>query len=153
MDTVSIIRANLMKSSKPFPVSFMKSNFALLLSVIFLCLCSSCLEEEDFGFPSGIEMSAKGESIDIDGTSELPPSVGQMELLDYEGDGNNSSLIVGDEECIEVSTDWLTVRYSERDYKLTFIAEPNMTGKKRRLYLYLYSGYSWQEIKVVQSGR
>lgn len=127
---------------------------SLLISIVLSCLCVSCEEEEDFGFPSKIEITSNGETIDIKGSNELPPSIIQIELLDYNGDGNNSGTPAGPQgpqDCIEVSTEWLTVKYYAPEYKLQLIAEPNEKNKKRKLYLYLYDGKSRQEIKVIQN--
>ena len=129
----------------------LKKHILLLFSIIFSCLCISCEEEEDFGFPSKIEMSGNGETIDIKGTNDLPPSIKQIELLNYNGDGNNSGFITEDKDCIETTTDWLTVKYFSTEYKLVVTAAPNETNKTRKLYLYLYDGKSRQEITVVQS--
>ena len=129
----------------------MKNQIILMLSIFFACLCSSCEPEEDFGFPSKMNISAKGETIDIKGRNNLPPVIRQIELLDYNGDGNNSGLLTDDKDYIETTTDWLTVRYFFEEYKLVFIATPNETNKKRNLYLYLLSGKSRQEITVIQS--
>lgn len=118
---------------------------------IFPLLFLSCEGEEDFGFPSKIEISCNGETIDIKGTNDLPPSIKQIELLNYNGDGNNSGFITEDKDCIETTTDWLTVKYFSTEYKLVVTAAPNETNKARKLYLYLYDGKSRQEITVVQS--
>lgn len=122
-----------------------------IFSILFGCLCISCEEEEDFGFPSKIEISADGESVDIKGANDLPPFICQIELLDYNGDGNNSGANIEAKDYIEATTDWLTVRYYPAEYKLLLIAEPNNTNKKRKLYLYLYDGKSRQEIVITQS--
>ena len=119
--------------------------------LIFPLLFISCEEEEDFGFPSKIEISANGESVDIKGANDLPPFIQQIELLNYNGDGNNSGAFIDGKDCMEATTDWLTVKYYSAEYKLVVIAEPNKTNKKRKLYLYLYDGKSRQEITVVQS--
>ena len=87
----------------------LKKNFILLVSVIFACLYTSCEEEKDFGFPSKIELSGKGETIEIQGNNDLPPFIRQIELLDYNGNGNNSGYPSEDKECIETTTNWLTV--------------------------------------------
>lgn len=129
----------------------LKKYILLLFSILFSCLCISCEGEEDFGFPSKIELSGNGESIDIKGTNDMPPFISQIELLNYNGDGDNSGLLTEGKDCIETTTDWLTVRYFSSAYKLVLIAEPNETSKKRNLYLYLYDGKSRQEITVVQS--
>lgn len=54
-----------------------------MLSIILTCLCSSCEPEEYFGFPSKINISGEGETIDIKGSNDLPPVIRQIELLDY----------------------------------------------------------------------
>lgn len=129
----------------------MKQIIGVLLIVIITVAFTACETEEDFGFPSKIELSGKGESIEIKGNNELPPVVTQIELLDYNGDGNNSGPIKEESDFIEVTTDWLSVKYYSAEYKLVVIAEPNETNKKRKLYLYLYDGKSRQEITVIQS--
>lgn len=119
--------------------------------LIFPLLFISCEEEEDFGFPSKIEISADGESVDIKGTNEIPPFIQQIELLNYNGDGNNSGAFIEGKDCLEATTDWLTVKYYSAEYKLVVIAEPNKTNKERKLYFYLYDGKSRQEIVITQS--
>ena len=127
-----------------------KKHLLLLASVILACFCASCEAEEDFGFPSKIEVSGKGESIDINGSNDLPPAIVFIELLNYDGDGNNDSG-AEDREYFETTTDWLTVKYYPVEYKMVLVAEPNETNKKRKLYLYLLSGNSRQEITITQS--
>lgn len=128
----------------------LKKHFIFLVSIIFACLFGSCESEEDFGFPTKIEISGKGETIEIKGSNDLPPSVVLIELLNYDGDGNNDRG-AEDREFLETTTDWLTVKYYPKEYKMVLVADPNETNKKRKLYLYLLSGKSRQEITVVQS--
>lgn len=122
-----------------------------MLSMILACLCTYCEPEEDFGFPSKINISGEGETIAIKGSNNLHQVIRQIELLDYNGDGNNSGLLTEDKDYIETTTAWLTVRYIFAEYKLVLTASPNKTNKKRILYLYLLSGKSRQEITVIQS--
>lgn len=128
----------------------LKKHFIFLVSIIFACLFASCESEEDFGFPTKIEISGKGETIEIKGSNDLPPSVVLIELLNYDGDGNNDRG-AEDREFLETTTDWLTVKYYPKEYKMVLVANPNETNKNRKLYLYLLSGKSRQEITVVQS--
>lgn len=62
-----------------------KCKIKLLRYILFILpfLFFSCEEETDFGFPSKIELSGNGESIDIKGTNDLSPSIVQIELLNY----------------------------------------------------------------------
>lgn len=128
----------------------LKKHFIFLVSIIFACLFASCESEENFGFPTKIEISGKGETIEIKGSNDLPPSVVLIELLNYDGDGNNDRG-AEDREFLETTTDWLTVKYFPKEYKMVLVADPNETNKKRKLYLYLLSGKSRQEITVTQS--
>lgn len=128
----------------------MRKYIALFACVLLSFVCISCVEQEDFGFPSKIKMAGSGETIDIKGTNDIPASIIQVEVLDYNGDGNSSEY-TEDKDCIETTTDWLSVKYFVPEYKLILTATPNETRKKRKLYLYLHSGRSWQEITVTQS--
>ena len=130
---------------------YVKKANLLLISVILTCLCSSCEPEEDFGFPSRIEISGGGETLEIKGSNDLPPGIIQIQVLDFNGDGNNSGIFTGEKDYLNTTTDWLTVKYYLKDYKMTIAAKPNETNKKRKLSLYLLSGNSRQEIKVTQS--
>lgn len=129
---------------------FVKKANLLLISVILTCLCSSCEPEEDFGFPSKIEISGGGETLEIKGSNDLPPGIIQIQVLDFNGDGNNSGIITDGKDYLDTTTDWLTVKYYPKEYKMVIVAKPNVTSKKRKLYLYLLSGNSRQEIKVTQ---
>lgn len=129
----------------------LKKHLLLVVSIILAYLCASCEPEEDFGFPSKIEISGKGETIEIKGSNDLPPGIHQIQVLDYNGDGNNSGPFVEGEDYLVTTTDWLTVKYSFVENKLVLIAKTNETNKNRKLYLYLLSGKSRQEITVTQS--
>lgn len=131
----------------------MKCKIKIFRYILFILplLFISCEEEEDFGFPSKIEISGNGETLNIKGSNDLPPFIAQIELLNSNGDGNNSGLITEEKDYIETTTDWLTVKYFLAEYKLVVTAAPNETNKTRKLYLYLYDGKSRQEIKIIQN--
>lgn len=128
----------------------LKKYLAIVVSTILAYVITSCEPEEDFGFPSKIDVSAKGETIDLV-SKDISPHITHIEVLDYDGNGNNSGLLTENQDYIEATTDWLTVKYYHSEYKLILIAGPNVTNKNRKLYLYLLSGNSRQEITVRQS--
>lgn len=103
---------------------------------MFSCLCISGEKEGDFGFTYKIEISTDGEYVDIKGTNEITPFIQQIELLNYNGDGNNSGDFIEGKDCIEDTTDRLTVKYYSAEYRLIVIAEPNKTDKERELFNY-----------------
>ena len=135
----------------PCPMSALQRIFTICFSVISMLALSSCEPEENFGFPRRINLSGNGETIEIKGDNDLPPGIIQLQILDYNGDGHNSWPSAEGKDCLETTTDWLTAKYTFADYKLTLIAEPNKTERNRKLYLYLLSGNSRQEITVTQS--
>lgn len=127
----------------------MKKWLAMLVYAVYSLMCISCEEVEDLGFPTKIELSGNGESFVINGKRDTAPYILSIEILDYDGNGNSGHLEDG-ADCIEATTDWLNVRYYQADNRLALTAAPNDTQKVRKLYVYLYTGYSRQEIKVVQ---
>lgn len=129
-------------------VIVMKKYLVLLCGIIFALVCVCCEEEEDFGYPSKIILPDKGDKIIFNGSDAIP-YVHSMELLDHDGNGN-SGTVSESGDPLTVTTEWLTVESSPTDNRITLIAEPNGTKKDRKLYLYLYSGYSRQEITVIQ---
>ncbi len=129
----------------------MLKRILFFVSLIFVVICTSCEPEADFGFPSSIKISSKGETVDIKGNNDLPPGIIHIQVLDYDGNGNDSGLLSEDKDYIDTTTDWLTVKYIFAENKLVLNAAPNETKKNRKLYLYLLDGRSRQEITVTQS--
>ncbi len=129
----------------------MLKRILFFVSLIFVVVCTSCEPEEDFGFPSRIKISSKGETVDIKGSNDLPPGITHIQVLDYDGNGNDSGLLTEGKDYIKTTTDWLTVKYIYAENKLVLNAAPNETKKNRKLYLYLFDGRARQEITVTQS--
>ena len=72
-----------------------------------------------------------------------------QEIADYNGDGAGSENSLDDDSLI-VTYKWLTIKAKTRDNNLTIIAEPNPTGKSRKLYIYGDVTNQFAEIKVTQ---
>ncbi|MDE5787936.1 MAG: hypothetical protein K2H79_05275 [Bacteroidaceae bacterium] len=128
----------------------MKNFFLLIAAVAGTLLCTSCEQEEDYGYPSKITLSGKGETTRLSGDEGFPPRLMGIDLLDYNGNGNHSRQSAEGDTLI-VTTKWLTVKSPASENKLILMAEPNDSHKKRKLYLYLYYGGTRQEVTVVQS--
>ncbi len=129
----------------------MLKRILFFVSLIFVVVCTSCEPEEDFGFPSRIKISSKGETVDIKGSNDLPPGITHIQVRAYDSNGNDSGLLTEGKDYIETTTDWLTVKYIYAENKLVLNAAPNETKKNRKLYLYLFDGRARQEITVTQS--
>ena len=122
-----------------------------MMAVILASCFVSCMEKEDFGYPSKINFPAGGDTLSFTGNKLKPGEdvISGIELLDYDGNGGKPSF--NSDGDLTVTTDWLTVTLSLDDNTMQLVAEPNLTKKKRKLYLYIHSGRGWQEITVQQA--
>lgn len=93
-------------------------------------------------------MPSEGGLTVLRGDSEYAGVISQIEILNYDGDGNSSCGEVRD--SIIVTAHWLTAKCPRTKNELHLTAQPNPAGKRRRLYLHLYDGRSRQEIQVIQ---
>lgn len=126
-----------------------------IISIIILCfsfLCVSCgfFTEEDFGFPSKVQFTREGGEMTLQGTEYFAGATIKTNDLSY--DAKKISENSGVEYwCAEY--DWLKVKYYIKEYgvdTITIYVSPNTTGKKRKLYIWLESGYEYDVIKVEQ---
>lgn len=70
-------------------------------------------------------------------------------IQDYKG--NSGSTEEGEDAKLCNVYDWLKVEFSELyNDSLKVYASPNTTGRKRKLYIELYSGREYQVVKVTQ---
>lgn len=121
----------------------------LMISMIAVII-TSCMEKENYGYPSKINFTADGDTLSLIGSEEYAGYVSSLELLNYDGEGGTPSYDA-QSGTTTVTTQWLTVSLSLTENKMQLIAEPNGTKKTRKLYLYLNSGRGSQEITVQQS--
>lgn len=128
----------------------MRKYFTTLPLIFAAIAFVSCEKEEDFGYPSSVEMSSNGETVELYGSYEYS-HIAHIEILDYDGNGNGNGYDSDDAESFSVTNDWLTVESPRAENKLILSAAPNSSGKKRKLYLHLYCGGNRQEIKVIQN--
>jgi hypothetical protein len=138
-----------------------------VLSLIALSACGDNDEDEEFdndGFPSVVRMSKGVDNLTVSGGS----SYDYVELSDFNGDGvamydgrDNGSTspqwyavdingIITPNSSI--SYKWLTIKADDKSEKLTLVSQPNNTGKKRAIYIYVRSKNSGSiEIDVLQN--
>ena len=111
---------------------------ALLMSVFTL---SSC-EEDKWGYDNKVVFSARGGTEEVDGEA----SIYTLSIADYDG---NEKSAQGDVIMV-VNYDWLTASAVKGSDEIQLIAEPNNTGKKRKLYVYAAVRNKSVDITVVQ---
>ena len=117
-----------------------------ILGIISLVLLlSGCERMDNFGYPSKVSFGREGGIKVVSGDHYLY----NLEIADYNGDGAGSENSLDDDSLI-VTYKWLTIKAKTRDNDLTIIAEPNTTGKSRKLYIYGGVQNQFAEIKVTQ---
>ena len=118
------------------------SLFGMIFSLAFML--ASCSMEDDHGYPKVVEMPAEGGTLRISGES----SPYAILIVNKKGDGFRSP---NEGDTLVASYDWLTVKHKKYDYRIMVTAEPNISGKKRKLLvLTRFVGNTYAEIEVVQ---
>lgn len=107
-----------------------------------------CDTSDNFGYPSKITLPHEGGEKIITGEEVLFYNI---EVADYNGDGNSVSINPDiSNDSLVVSYDWLTVKTKIMDSKITLVAQPNKTRKRRKLYVMGSYNNDLIEIKVEQ---
>lgn len=122
-----------------------KITTTLLLFGSFMALCA-CDTSDNFGYPSKITMTHEGCERIITGDIAFD----NIEIANYNGDGNSKSPNPDESDSLTVCYDWLTIKAKNYDKKLFLIAQPNKSGKRRKLYVMGSSCNDLIEIKVEQ---
>ena len=112
---------------------------ALLVSIFAFTSC----EEDQWGYDNRVIFTAQGGEEDIDGEDAIHTlSIGSP-------DGKEEfSVEVGN--IMTAKLDWLTAIAIKGDNEIQLIAEPNETGKKRKLYVYGMIRNKVMDITVIQ---
>ena len=130
-------------------------SLVLLLSSCDLIPIGSFAQEIDLGYPKTVDFSKDGGEVVLNGGSFVTATiVGSKDPKIREYHGYNEA----DSTEYDVF-DWLRVEFKSPLFNSNFIhsnelritAEPNTTGKSRKLYIHLMRGDTdYQEIKVEQ---
>jgi hypothetical protein len=127
-------------------------SFALLFSSCDLIPIGSFAHKIDLGYPETVNISNEGGEVVLNGYSFVTATIVSSKdpkIREYHGynEADSTEYYV---------FDWLRVEhkfYSDVSLpnELRVFAEPNTTGKSRKLYIHLMSGdTNYQEIKVEQ---
>ena len=122
----------------------MKKILTNILLCSFVLLCTSCFEEVDLGYPYHVIFPKEGGEQIITGDE----SYVSIEITNYDGDTGFSSENEDGTEYDEF--EWLKVESKYNSNELKIYAEPNKSGKLRKLYITINSGPEYQEIQVMQ---
>ena len=112
---------------------------ALILTVFTFNSC----EEDRWGYDNKVVFSADGGTREVDGDV----SIYSLSIGNYQGDEQHAVEILG---VMSVTYDWLTATAVKNTEEILLIAEPNKTGKSRKLYVYGAVHNRFIDITVIQ---
>lgn len=112
---------------------------ALLLSVFAFNSC----EEDKLGWDNKVVFLAQGGVEDVDGDADIYT----LSIGNYNGEENDAVEVAG---IMTAKFDWLTASAMKNSDEIVLTAEPNNTGKDRKLFVYAMSGNKVIDITVVQ---
>ena len=110
----------------------------LLLSIFALNSC----EEDKFGYDNKVTFSARGGEEEVDGDD----AIYTLSIGDYNGNEKQAE----GEVIMVANYDWLTASAVKGSTEIKLIAEPNTTGKRRKLYVYGMVRNKVIDITVIQ---
>ena len=112
---------------------------ALFLSIFTLWSC----EEDRWGYDNKVIFSAEGGSKEVEGDS----TICHLSIGDYNGNEISATEVAG---VMTVTYDWLTATAQKNGNEIVLTAEPNKTGKQRKLYVYGSIHNRFTDITVIQ---
>lgn len=112
---------------------------ALLLSVFAFNSC----EEDKFGWDNKVVFSAQGGTEDVDGDANIY----NLSIGNYQGEEKSAVEVAG---IMTAKFDWLTASAVKNTNEIILTAEPNTTGKDRKLYVYASVDNRLVDITVIQ---
>ena len=122
----------------------MKKLFALLALVVAVVM-TSCEKEVDLGYPKTVSFTKDGGEKVITGTTNFTDA----HIHDYKS-GDDGEYVPREDEIESQVYKWLTIEYIPHGTELKIIAEPNTSGKSRKLHIELHSGPEYHVVEVKQ---
>ena len=122
----------------------MKKIFTLLALVVAVVM-TSCEKEVDLGYPQTVNFAKDGGEKTITGVEPFTDA----HIHDYNSGDQGSVLPNEGDIDIEVFK-WLKIEYVAHSTELKIIAEPNASGKSRKLHIELHSGPEYHVVEVKQ---
>ena len=111
----------------------------LLLSALTFNSC----EEDKFGWDNKVIFSAQGGVEDVEGDDVIYT----LSIGDHKGNETQSVEILG---IMTAKHEWLTATAQKNGNEIVLTAEPNNTGKERKLYVYGMIRNTVMDITVIQ---
>lgn len=112
------------------------------LQITFLLFLAACEHQDNNGYPKSLVFNSNGGTEMISGDSSF------AYILILDGVEEHPSKI--ENATIIVSHDWLQVESLQGSKSLTITAQPNKTGRQRKLKVFGYFGNEYAVIDIMQ---
>lgn len=116
----------------------------LIAALVLMALSFNSCEEDRWGYDNRVVFSAAGGEEEVDGDA----SIYNLSIGDGEGEERSAVEIAG---VLTVTYDWLTATAVKGSDEIHLVAQPNKTGKKRKLFVYGAIDNRFTDITVVQN--
>ncbi len=117
--------------------------FLIVMAAVVSALVMNACEEDKWGYDNRVVFEAYGGEEDVDGDAP----VYTLSIGNHEGDEKEAVEVDG---VLTVTYDWLTATVVKGDDEIRLVAEPNTTGKSRKLYLYGMVFNNVMDVTVIQ---
>lgn len=117
--------------------------FLLIAAFILVAFAFNSCEEDRWGWDNKVVFSAAGGEEDVDGDD----AIYTLSIGDGRGDEKGAVEIGG---IMTVTYDWLTATTVKNGDEIHLVAQPNKTGKRRKLYVFGMVHNRTMDITVVQ---
>ena len=123
----------------------MKKFIFCLIALVAASIMTSCEKEVDLGYPQTVNFAKDGGEKTVTGVEPFTDA----HIHDYNSGDQGSVLPNEGDVDIEVFK-WLKIEYVAHSTELKIIAEPNASGKSRKLHIELHSGPEYHVVEVKQ---
>ena len=123
----------------------MKRFILCLMALLAVSAMTSCEKEVDFGYPQSVNFTKDGGEKVITGTTNFTDA----HIHDYKS-GEDGEFIPREDDIQCQVYEWLSIEYLANSTELKIIAEPNASGKSRKLHIELHSGPEYHVVEVKQ---
>ena len=123
----------------------MKRLILCLMALLAVSVMTSCEKEADFGYPQSVNFTKDGGEKVITGTTKFTDA----HIHDYKS-GEDGAFVPREDDIQCQVYEWLTIEYLANSTELKIIAEPNTSGKSRKLHIELHLRQEYQVVEVKQ---
>ena len=123
----------------------MKNFIFCLIALVAASIMTSCEKEVDLGYPQTVNFAKDGGEKIVTGIEPFTDA----HIHDYKS-GGQGSVLPNEGDIDREVYKWLKIEYVPHSTSLKIIAEPNTSGKSRKLHIELHSGQEYHVLDVKQ---